>query len=176
MVSDTTAWNGSGLGFTQLFGLDQTASANRATNLSVRQALLQQPSLLPNAALNLSAGAGATALSSGDTRGSDALAQAGSTIRSFQAAGGAPSTLVSLSDYSASFSSRIGSTAAAAATNQTNADAQATEAQSRRSGVEGVNLDQELISLTTYQQAYNASARLLTAAKDMYDTLLQLVP
>ena len=36
-------------------------------------------------------------------------------------------------------------------------------------------MDQELINLTTYQQAYNASARLITAAKDMMDTLLQTV-
>ena len=69
----------------------------------------------------------------------------------------------------------IGAAASNASTSATNATAAATEAQSRRSGVEGVNLDQELISLTTYQQAYNASARLLTAAKDMYDTLLAIV-
>ena len=40
--------------------------------------------------------------------------------------------------------------------------------------VEGVNLDQELIQLTTYQQAYNASARMIQAVKDMYDTLLNM--
>ena len=82
---------------------------------------------------------------------------------------------MTLSNYSAALSARIGAAASNASTSATNATAAATEAQSRRSGVEGVNLDQELISLTTYQQAYNASARLLTAAKDMYDTLLAIV-
>ena len=100
---------------------------------------------------------------------------AGPALRSFQAVGLAPAATSTLSNYSAALSARIGAAASNADTNQTNATAAATEAQSRRSGVEGVNLDQELVSLTTYQQAYNASARLLTAAKDMYDTLLALV-
>ncbi len=54
-------------------------------------------------------------------------------------------------------------------TDQTRAEALASEANARRSSVEGVNLDQELVNLTTYQQAYNASTRLIQAAKDMYD-------
>jgi flagellar hook-associated protein 1 FlgK len=54
------------------------------------------------------------------------------------------------------------------------AAALASEASSRRSAAEGVNLDEELINLTTYQQAYSASSRLIQAAKDMYDTLLRM--
>ena len=45
------------------------------------------------------------------------------------------------------------------------------EVQSQRQSEEGVNLDEELINLTTYQQAFNASARLIQATKDMFDTL-----
>ena len=50
----------------------------------------------------------------------------------------------------------------------------ASEAQTRLSGAEGVNLDSELVSLTTYQQSYNASARLIQAAQDMFNTLLSM--
>ena len=50
-----------------------------------------------------------------------------------------------------------------------------TEASARQSNYEGVNLDEELVKMTTYQQAFNASARLVQAAKDMYDTLLGMV-
>jgi len=35
-------------------------------------------------------------------------------------------------------------------------------------------MDEELVKLTTYQQAFNASSRLIQAAKDMYDVLLQM--
>jgi flagellar hook-associated protein FlgK len=31
------------------------------------------------------------------------------------------------------------------------------------------------VNLTTYQQAYNASARLVTASQDMFNTLLNMV-
>ena len=38
----------------------------------------------------------------------------------------------------------------------------------------GVSLDEELMHLTTYQQAYAAGARLLTVVNQLYDTLLQI--
>jgi flagellar hook-associated protein 1 FlgK len=69
----------------------------------------------------------------------------------------------------------VGRKADAAASRQATADAVSAEADSRRSAVEGVNLDQELISLTTYQQAFNASARLIQASRDMYDILMGMM-
>ena len=36
-------------------------------------------------------------------------------------------------------------------------------------------MDEELARMTMYQQAYNASARLMQAAKEMTDTLLNMV-
>ena len=65
-----------------------------------------------------------------------------------------------------------GGRASSALQRQTAAEALNTEAKSRRSSYEGVNLDEELVKLTTYQQAFNASARMIQAAKDMYDVLL----
>ena len=62
-----------------------------------------------------------------------------------------------------------------AASRQQIAESVAAEADTRRSSAEGVNLDQELISMTTYQQAFSASARLVQAGKDLYDVLLQMV-
>ena len=62
--------------------------------------------------------------------------------------------------------------ASAADTAATSASAGATEAQSRLSSAEGVNVDQEMISLTTYQQAYSASARLISATQAMFTALM----
>jgi flagellar hook-associated protein 1 len=45
----------------------------------------------------------------------------------------------------------------------------------QRDDYQGVNLDEELGNLVIYQNSYNASARLITTARDMYDTLLSLV-
>lgn len=55
------------------------------------------------------------------------------------------------------------------------ANALYTETSARQTAHEGVNLDEELVLMTTYQQAFNASARLIQAAKDMYDTLMGMV-
>jgi flagellar hook-associated protein 1 FlgK len=35
-------------------------------------------------------------------------------------------------------------------------------------------VDQEMINLTTYQQAYNASARMIQAANNLFTTLLDM--
>lgn len=39
----------------------------------------------------------------------------------------------------------------------------------------GVNIDEALTNLIKYQNAYQASARVLVTAKQMYDTLLTIV-
>ena len=88
----------------------------------------------------------------------------------------AGASLSSVTQYAPSqFGGSLGRKAAAADDAQTSANAVQTEATARRQSVEGVNLDEELVNLTTYQQAYSASARLVQAVKDMYDTLLSMV-
>ncbi|HWW12069.1 MAG TPA: flagellar basal body rod C-terminal domain-containing protein, partial [Brevundimonas sp.] len=69
----------------------------------------------------------------------------------------------------------IGGKATAAKNRKETSQALYTEAVGRQTAHEGVNLDEELVLMTTYQQAFNASARLIQAAKDMYDTLLGMI-
>ena len=73
------------------------------------------------------------------------------------------------------FAGAIGRDAAAATTRSQSAAAVQTEATARRQSVEGVNLDEELVRLTTYQQAFNASARMIQASKDLFDVLLSMI-
>ena len=49
------------------------------------------------------------------------------------------------------------------------------EVRERRMSEEGVNLDEELVKMTTYQQAYAAASRMITAARDLYDIVLNMV-
>lgn len=42
-----------------------------------------------------------------------------------------------------------------------------------RDGVSGVNLDEEAASLIEFQQLYSANARVITVARDLFDSLLQ---
>jgi flagellar hook-associated protein 1 FlgK len=82
---------------------------------------------------------------------------------------------MTVSRYAAEFGGAIGRNAAAADTRKASAESVATEAVTRRQSIEGVNLDEELVRLTTYQQAFSASARMIQAAKDMYDVLLSMI-
>lgn len=53
------------------------------------------------------------------------------------------------------------------------ADALATDAKQRETNASGVNLDEEAARLIAYQQNYQASAKILTVAQTLFDTLLQ---
>ena len=49
------------------------------------------------------------------------------------------------------------------------------DAISRQQGVSGVNLDEEASNLLRYQQAYQASAKLIQTAQTLFDTLIASV-
>jgi flagellar hook-associated protein 1 FlgK len=48
------------------------------------------------------------------------------------------------------------------------------QAENRRQEVSGVNLDEELVAMMRFQQAYAAAAKLITTADEMMQTLLTL--
>ena len=45
----------------------------------------------------------------------------------------------------------------------------------QRDSVSGVNLDEEAVALTRYQQAYQASARIITVAEETFQTLINAI-
>lgn len=175
VLEDRTTQVPSGVSVTELFGIGGGARASRADGFALRADIRQSPSRLALARLNLSAAVGTAALSIGDGRGALALADAGERAANFQAAGGSSGGSISVSRYAAELSGEIGGKAAAAKNRMETANALYTEAGARQTAHEGVNLDEELVLMTTYQQAFNASARLIQAAKDMYDTLMGMV-
>ena len=48
------------------------------------------------------------------------------------------------------------------------------QAVERREGLSGVNLDEEASSLIRFQQSYQASARLVRTANELFDTILRI--
>ena len=175
VLEDTTIQVPSGISVTELFGIAGGVRASRADGFSLRTDIRQSPSKLALAQLNLAAAVGAPALSTGDGRGALLLADAGERAANFSPAGGSSGGSISVSRYAAELSGEIGGKAAAAKNRHDTAAALATEASARQTAYEGVNLDEELVLMTTYQQAFNASARLIQAANDMYDTLLGMI-
>lgn len=176
VVNDNTSRGAGGPSVSELFGIGAAERASRVSTFSVRKDIAADPMKLALATLDLTqAAAGKPALAVGDGRGAQLLARAGETTTRFDAVGGAAAGSMSVSRYASEFAGSIGRKADAAASRQQIADSVASEADTRRSSAEGVNLDQELISMTTYQQAFSASARLVQAGKDLYDVLLQMV-
>lgn len=175
VLADTTTQIPSGVSVTELFGIAGGVRSSRADGFSLRSDIRQTPSRLALAQLNLSAVASTPALSAGDGRGALVLADAGERTSNFQPAGGSTGGAISVSRYASELSGEIGGRAAAAKNRQETSAALYTEATARQTAHEGVNLDEELVLMTTYQQAFNASARLIQACKDMYDTLIGMI-
>ncbi|ATQ41839.1 flagellar hook-associated protein FlgK [Caulobacter mirabilis] len=176
VVQDNTVHGGpGGPSMSQLFGIGAAQRSGRINTLEVRTDIAANPASLGLAKLDLAqAAAGKPALAVGDGRGAILLSKAGETMAKFDAVGGTAAASMTVSRYASEFAGSIGRKSDAAASREEIAKSVATEANARRTSAEAVNLDQELISMTTYQQAFAASARLVQASKDMYDVLLAM--
>jgi flagellar hook-associated protein 1 FlgK len=175
VVQDNTSRGAGGPSLSQLFGLGVVERDSRANRFSVDQTIVSDPTKLALAHLDLSVAAGQPALRPGDGSGANAIANSGDQTVLFQAAGALGQVSMTVQRYAAEFGGAIGREAAAADTQKQSSDAIQTEADNRRQSVESVNLDEELVRLQTYQQAFNASARMIQATKDLFDTLLNMV-
>ena len=69
----------------------------------------------------------------------------------------------------------VGTTVSNLKTSSSAAEAKLTQSQELYESVAGVNLDEEASNLIRYQQAYAASAQVITTARDTFDALLSAV-
>lgn len=175
VTQDLTQRGVGGPSMSQLFGIGSIERNARAGRLEVDPALQQNPMKLGLGVLDLSVAAGRPAIAAGDGRGARLLAEAGDVTTSFAAAGELGAVTMTLSRYAAEFGGSVGRQAQTADNRKSAAQAVANEANARRDAVEGVNVDEELVMMTTYQQAFNASARMIQAAKELFDVLTNMI-
>jgi flagellar hook-associated protein 1 len=174
---DTTQRGGTGESFTSVFGIGTGEALARASAFSLspeiagsaQRLAFAQPTLTATTAL------GAAVVTPGDNRGLLALQDALNQPHAFAQAGGLPARTASLTDYAAAFYQDISSRTTAVDFNRNAQNTRLTHAQQSQSRVEGVNLDEELEKMMVLQQAYNAGARLITVAQQLYDELLEAV-
>jgi flagellar hook-associated protein 1 FlgK len=157
-----------------LQGLNAAATGGRAVETTVSSAIASDPGRLAVARPVAGAAIGDRLVESGNADGVQALLDARDATRSFPAAGSMTAQSTSLSLYAARLGGEAGRIAGDAQRDADGAKAVATAAADRRSQIEGVNLDDELVKMTTFQNAYAAAARVIKAASDMYDILLQI--
>ena len=176
VTGDSTQRGATGVSFSTLFGLGGAALGAAANNFSVTGTVANNPARigLASPALTSSSTIGSTVVSAGDNSGALALQNLITKTQTFGAAGGISAQAASLSDYAATFYQNLSTQSNSVTASQTTQDDRLSEAKSRQSSNSGVNLDEELMSLTQYQQAYAAGARMLTVVDQLYQTLLQI--
>lgn len=176
ITQDIGPRGGTSHGFAAIFGVASKTREARALGIAVNPSIVSDPSKMGLARPDLSTVAvGAVAVGLADSRGAQALFDASRTPLPFSDGPGGVTRTMKLLDFVSSLGGDVGRLAAEAATDKETADGFKAEADSRRANVEGVNLDEELVKLTSFQQAYSAAARMIRAVDEMYQTLLQAV-
>lgn len=182
---------GSNRGFAHYFDLNDFFVSNApvstgdtvkgsALNLKVNSKLTGNPGLLalgqmikspnpldPNAPPNYT-----YQLNPGDNSIITKLSGLSSAVINFTASGGLGNTSQTFTGYAAQIIGSASTNAVTAKTNNTNANALLDGYKENASAVSGVNLDTELANTMIYQNAYTASARVITVANQLFETLL----
>lgn len=174
LVSDTTQRGGTGVALSALHGMGAAATAGRATEVDISTAIAANPLRLAAGRPDLSGLLGAKVVEAGDNRGANALLAARDSVRGFPAAGVLTAQSATLATYAARLGGEAGRLASDAEGQALGAEAVATAAADRRSEMEGVSIDDELMKMTTYQNAYAAAARVIQAATEMLDVLMAI--
>ncbi|OAN52596.1 MULTISPECIES: flagellar hook-associated protein FlgK [unclassified Sphingobium] len=166
--SDSTSRYGTGLSFSALSGLSGAASG--LASAEVRADIAAKATLLPLARLQLDVPVNSKAIGAGDLSGATAFID--ELARTFDFGKDGSATIET-------FASRLlggaGTEASLAQTSYAGAAARLDDAVNRRDSYAGVNVDEELAQMVVLQNSYSASARVMTTASEMYDTLLQML-
>jgi flagellar hook-associated protein 1 FlgK len=176
VTGDTTARGNTGISFTELFGIGAGAAATQAQDFSLNPAIAANPGLLAFATPQLTSATatGDTVVGHGDSSGLLALQNLDTASQSFSSVGNLGAQLNSLGNYAGLLYQDVATRSNTITSNQTAQDDRLQEAQSRQSSNSGVNLDEELSNMMTYQRAYSAGARMLTTVDALYQTLLAI--
>jgi flagellar hook-associated protein 1 len=173
--TDTTRRGSTGVSLSSFFGLGDSNTPLAAKLLKVRSDIASNPANLATAKFDISAAIGIVAVGKFDDRGAHALREIATKSVGFAAAGNIPGQSTSLTGYVSALIADVSGRADRANRSQEDSAALTAAVTKQRDDYQGVNLDEELGNLVIYQNSYNASARLITTARDMYDTLLSLV-
>lgn len=148
---------------------------NASNHIALRADLQENPDLLSRGKLREEpAGSGAFYIGSADDASARALAASFSERISFGALGGLPATDTTLAGYGISITSFNASNAANANAEFAFQESLHRELVDKSLSVSGVNIDEEMANMVLYQNAYQASARLVQAADELFNILVNL--
>ncbi|GLQ05856.1 flagellar hook-associated protein FlgK [Sneathiella chinensis] len=169
--NDTSDRGATGMNFPDMFGIGLKYPSEMGVNFSVRDDIVGDPMKLALAHVDP---AGSPALTLADNRGALDFQALSSAVYTFKSAGNLTGSTVTVAEYAAQVLANAGLGAARAESLQSDRAALTGVLSSRMMEKVGVNMDEELANLIVYQNAYNAAARVITTARDMYDILLNI--
>lgn len=164
-------------GFSDYFGFNDILVGDGAASLAVRASLSEDSTLFPVGALDDSTttpAAGDTVVSTAAGAQASALADA---LReaSFAASGGLSAQDGSFADYAAAIVSDVAVRTNSAESAASGAETALSTLTDTFSSNYGVNVDEETARIATLENAYAASAQVLSAVNEMFDALLDAV-
>ncbi len=151
------------------------AATNTASKLTVRQDIQNNPQLLSRGAVQWNSTTNQYYLSAGDNTAAQALSNVMTANQNIPTAGSIASGTYTFSSYAASTIATVATNSANVTSNQTYQQTLTTTLNSQFSSTSGVNLDQEVSSMIDYQQAYSASARVISVLQQMLQTLVDII-
>ncbi len=174
LLNDSTQRGGTGISFTALNGLSGASTMARGIDVQVSQRVANNALLLAVGKPDMSVDIGDRLIEGSDNRGASALLDMRDMQRRFDANGALTAQTTTLANYAARLGGEAGRMSSDADRAYVAATAVYNAAADRRASVEGVNMDDELMRMTVYQNSYAASARVIQAATEMMDVLLSL--
>ncbi len=173
--ADSTSRGSTSVTLSNLFGIGDRYTADQASAIKVRDVVSKTPQNLALAKLDYGVVPGQIALTVSNNLGAQALQSLELKVLNFGTSGSIAATKMTLSQYGAAFLGNLGLLANQASSREADAKALFQDIQNRYSDVSGVNLDEEMSNMIMYQNSYNAAARVITTAREMYDILLGIV-
>jgi len=155
-------------------GLD-TAASGSAGNITVRKDILTAPSKISRAATQWNADTKVYYMSTGDANIASQMVTAFNQTQNINGAGKMATSKYSLTDYATQLVSMtaqdISSTSSDLSYHTTLNGNINTQIQSKS----GVNLDEEVSNMINFQQAYSASAKVISTLNDMLQVLIGII-
>ena len=162
-------------GFPDFFGLNDFFIGAGSSDFAVRTDIVNDPSRVSMGLLSTTATSGQSGISVGDSRVITSLSGLTQKGISFAAVTGLPAGTFTLEEYAGAI---LGLNAVQAARAGESAELQGDLLENlefRKTSLTGVNIDEELANILVFQNSYAASARVINAAQEMFDALLNTV-
>jgi flagellar hook-associated protein 1 FlgK len=172
--TDGSNRGGTGVTFSDFFGVAASDQADAAFSMKVLDDFITDPTQFALAKFDPTVAAGEPAVTIGDNRGALGFDGLLSNAFAFNTAGDISGFTTSLSDYAAAIMSSQALEADRVASLKEDRSVLRDEIRARRDAATGVNLDEELANLIVFQNAYNAAARIITTANQMFETLISI--